>query len=69
MENIVAKFNEKTKKLTLEIDCSKVVGPTKEGKSMLIAKTGGFAKLDMVPGIPKGWMSVTIGAKPEFNGL
>lgn len=40
MENIKFTHDAKAKKLTIEIDLSKSLGPSSTGKTILIAKTG-----------------------------
>ena len=52
MANI--KMTETDKKLTLEIDLTKDSGPSKSGKTIIIASTGPGVKLEKHPEITLG---------------
>ena len=66
LENIKVNHNQKDKILTLTIDLSKKLGPSKSGKTVLIASTGRSEQV--APGIFLGLNLYTYEGAPGSNG-
>lgn len=54
MQNVNVNVSEDGKKMTIEVDLSQELGMSKSNKSMLIATTGGNAKVPKVDGMQFG---------------
>lgn len=52
MKGIIARVEGR--KLILEVDLDQDFGPSSTGKSNFVATTGGFAKIDVDPGVSFG---------------